>query len=434
MTWLAGPPWIPAAIAFVVGAVVGRFLNRCIDHFPRHESLRAQLAAPFRLSASERALRKGRRPRHRLPIVGWLFKGNPLSRGWRSDLRRAAVEFGNGLLLAAILWSEFPDGFLPLSPNDAFEIAGMGLPAVVVPAATSLTLKLVRLAMHFLLAESLVVATVIDFRKMIIPDGSTVPAMLIGLITSTAAGGVWLVPLWYEDAGLLAILGMSDHFGGGLEIPSFLIAHPHLHGLLASLAGLIVGGGIVWAVRWIGHWALGREAMGFGDVILMAMIGAFLGWQPVLTVFFLAPICAIVVVFLAVISGTSREFPFGPWLSLAAVALIIGWQAIWPFAGRFFLMGRIMPFVGISILLLLAILLRGMRLLRGDRYYAATPHAHWTSADQLLYLSQENAGHARTAWQNGVGNAWSSDRGSRGERRWRAPASPSTWWRLQRRP
>ena len=59
--------------------------------------------------------------------------------------------------------------------------------------------------------------------------------------------------------------------------------------LLSSLVGLAAAGGIVWLVRIIGRYALRKEAMGFGDVTLMAMIGSFLGWQACLFVFFLAP-------------------------------------------------------------------------------------------------------------------------------------------------
>ena len=60
-------------------------------------------------------------------------------------------------------------------------------------------------------------------------------------------------------------------------------------GLLTALVGLVGSGGIVWAVRLIGTAALRREAMGFGDVTLMMMIGTFLGWQACLIAFFLAP-------------------------------------------------------------------------------------------------------------------------------------------------
>jgi len=54
----------------------------------------------------------------------------------------------------------------------------------------------------------------------------------------------------------------------------------HWAGLLSSLAGLAVGAGTIWIVRVLGSTVLGREAMGFGDVTLMAMIGAMLGCRP----------------------------------------------------------------------------------------------------------------------------------------------------------
>ena len=50
-----------------------------------------------------------------------------------------------------------------------------------------------------------------------------------------------------------------------------------------------LGGGLVWGFRIVACWAMGQEALGFGDVTLMAMIGAFFGWQIVWIAFFLAP-------------------------------------------------------------------------------------------------------------------------------------------------
>lgn len=434
MTWLTDSPWFAAAMLFVLGITLGRFLNRCIDRFERYERLSEQLSSLFRLSASERTLRSARRSLHYLPVIGWLVPGNPLSRGRRTDLRHALVELGNGLLLALLVLAEFPEGFHAPPTVDPFAVEGIPLST---PATDSLVLQLVRFLLHTALIESLLVATTIDFQRMIIPDGSTLPTMLLALVTGAAAGGVWLVPVWYEDTQLLAILQFADEFGGGIEVPQFLVEHPHIHGLLVSVAGLIVGGGIVWAVRGIGHWALGREAMGFGDVVLMAMIGAVVGWQPVLTIFFLAPVCAIVVVLVAAISGSSREFPFGPWLSLATVVLLIGWQAVWPYAGRFFLIGRILPFLGIGILILLAVLLKLMRMIRGDRYWRESDFggSPWTSADQLHYLSQENAGHSRNRLTSDGGRAgWQlRNSGGIGERRWRSQPASQAWLRGQRK-
>lgn len=65
--------------------------------------------------------------------------------------------------------------------------------------------------------------------------------------------------------------------------------------LLTSIVGMCFGGGLIWAVRIIGGQALRVEAMGFGDVTLMAMIGAFLGWQAAFLIFFLAPVTAVVI-------------------------------------------------------------------------------------------------------------------------------------------
>ena len=93
----------------------------------------------------------------------------------------------------------------------------------------------------------------------------------------------------------------------------------HWQGLLTALVGMAAGGGLIWLVRIIGSAALGREAMGFGDVTLMAMIGAFLGWQTCLIVFFLAPLAGIVLGIVQLILRRGSEIPYGPFLCLGAL-------------------------------------------------------------------------------------------------------------------
>src|SRR6202011_4374283 len=100
-------------------------------------------------------------------------------------------------------------------------------------------------------------------------------------------------------------------------------------GLLSALVGLAGGGLLVWLVRIIGSAALGREAMGFGDVTLMAMIGTFVGWQGCLLVFFLAPLAGLVIAVGQWGINRGHEIPFGPFLCLATVATIVAWQPIW---------------------------------------------------------------------------------------------------------
>jgi leader peptidase (prepilin peptidase)/N-methyltransferase len=82
--------------------------------------------------------------------------------------------------------------------------------------------------------------------------------------------------------------------------------------------------------------------MGFGDVTLMAMIGAFLGWQAAVLTFFLAPFFGLahalwkLVLYVVKrvtggqLSSTDREIPFGPYLSMAAAVLVFSWRWLWP--------------------------------------------------------------------------------------------------------
>jgi leader peptidase (prepilin peptidase) / N-methyltransferase len=102
--------------------------------------------------------------------------------------------------------------------------------------------------------------------------------------------------------------------------------------LLGALLGLAMGGGLTWGVRLIGSYAYGREAMGFGDVTLMAMIGAFLGWQAVLMAFVAAPFAALLIVGLQFLISGSNVLAFGPYLSLGAVLVVLGWRWLWPIA------------------------------------------------------------------------------------------------------
>ena len=128
-------------------------------------------------------------------------------------------------------------------------------------------------------------------------------------------------------------------------------------GLLTSLIGLAASGGIVWAVRLIGTAALKREAMGFGDVTLMMMIGTFLGWQAGLILFFLAPFAGLVIGLLQFVLRRDDVIPYGPFLCLAAAAVVVAWAPIWDWAAPLFGQGVLVPAVLIVCLALLGVML-----------------------------------------------------------------------------
>ena len=98
--------------------------------------------------------------------------------------------------------------------------------------------------------------------------------------------------------------------------------------LLSALTGMMASMLLVWGVRLIGSAVLGREAMGFGDVILMGFFGAVFGWQGGLILFFLAPAAGVLFGLARLFFRSGREIPFGPVLTLAALALVFLWNPI----------------------------------------------------------------------------------------------------------
>ena len=100
-------------------------------------------------------------------------------------------------------------------------------------------------------------------------------------------------------------------------------------GLLTGLIGLAFGGGLVWSFRVVASWAMQQEALGFGDVTLMAMIGTYVGWQASLLIFFLAPFAGAVVGVTQWLLTRKHEIAYGPYLCVATLLLLLGWVPIW---------------------------------------------------------------------------------------------------------
>lgn len=179
-----------------------------------------------------------------------------------------------------------------------------------------------RIIYHFILFTLLVAATWTDFREYVIPDQITITGMLIGLICAAIAGQLQIIHLWVD---------WNQEIPGlrGPYIPGWLDQYRNLHGIVWSLTGLIVGGGLTWLVRVLSGLLLGQEALGFGDVTLMAMIGSFIGWQPVVLVFLLAPLCGICIALFLRITQGRLILPYGPYLSAATLVVLFSWKWLW---------------------------------------------------------------------------------------------------------
>ena len=179
-----------------------------------------------------------------------------------------------------------------------------------------------RLAYHLTLLGLLILATAIDFDCYMIPDSITLPGSLIGIFGAALIGEAQICHLWVDWAVAIPQLR-------GPYIPGWYDQHRFLHAFAWSLAGLSTGAGLTWLARQVSSRVLGQEAMGSGDVTLMAMIGSFLGWQAVTLVFLIAPLTGIIVgVLIRTISGKTY-LPYGPWLSIAAAIVLFSWSRLW---------------------------------------------------------------------------------------------------------
>jgi leader peptidase (prepilin peptidase)/N-methyltransferase len=145
---------------------------------------------------------------------------------------------------------------------------------------------------NFMFVAALIVIAFIDLDVRIVPDVISLPGIVLGLAFAFING--WAIPEASE------------------VIPS----------PLSALLGIVVGGGILLAVAWGYQFITGVEGMGGGDVKLLAMIGAFLGWPAVPITLFLASLGgAIVGVSLMLTKGVGGKYalPFAPYLCLGAV-------------------------------------------------------------------------------------------------------------------
>ena len=143
-------------------------------------------------------------------------------------------------------------------------------------------------------ALSLVAVSFIDLDFQIIPDEISLGGLALGVIASC------LVPSLHGAATVAQALGRS-------------------------LLGAVVGGGVLYATGVLGTLLFRKEAMGGGDIKLLAMAGAILGWKAVVLTFFLAPLLALVPGILVLLLKRSHVIPYGPFLSVALlVALFAG--------------------------------------------------------------------------------------------------------------
>jgi leader peptidase (prepilin peptidase)/N-methyltransferase len=157
------------------------------------------------------------------------------------------------------------------------------------------------LLVYFIFISSLIIITFIDIEFLIIPDRITLPGIPLALIL-----GSTILPDPFSRLDLL--------------------------GFKASISGILLGGGLFYLVAVVGRAIFKKEAMGGGDIKMMAMVGGFLGWKGViLTTFLGSLIGSIIGISLILLKGQGwgSKIPFGPYLASGAIiTLFLGQELL----------------------------------------------------------------------------------------------------------
>jgi len=179
------------------------------------------------------------------------------------------------------------------------------------------------------------------------------PISMMYPLIELATAGIWAYMAWRHGITIEALRGavfgtillgiamtdarqyiIPDEFSwGGLVIGLLFSLAGGLHGFGTALLGAAVGFGLLWLVGTVGTWVFKEDAMGGGDIKMMAMVGAFVGWQGVLLTIFLGALAGSLVFVPLLLLGNKKLVPFGIFLAIgAAIAYeagpaIYGWYA-----------------------------------------------------------------------------------------------------------
>ncbi len=145
--------------------------------------------------------------------------------------------------------------------------------------------------------------------------------------------GTLLIGIAFTDAREYII---PDEFSvGGLVAGLLLAAAAGLPAFQVAALGAAVGFALLWLVGVGGTWVFKEEAMGGGDIKMMAMVGAFVGWQGVLLTVFLGALLGTLIFLPLMLLGRKKLVPFGVFLAMGGLATYLFGPAIFEWYGRY---------------------------------------------------------------------------------------------------
>jgi len=357
--------WFFVVVAGLFGANVGSFLNVCIYRLPRKGLSVSKPKRSFCPTCGNWI-----RWLDNIPLVSWLALGGccrycrvPISSRYFIVEALTAVLFilvalrylGGAeaqwaaffvvvVLVAALVVASFIDLELRILP-DEITLTGMAVMpfvALLVPELHTRPVDHWVATVAYSLAPGLRVMQG-SFPSWLVSFPGTCTAVVV-------CGAIGFVAGLYGYAGYWRLVHpkepkpVRDGWLGGVLTASFCavavgtmlhadwVLTPRFQSYAAAMVGMFVGSAIVFTVGELGTRVFRKPAMGFGDVKLMGLLGAMTGWSGVIAGFFIACFLGSVVGIVLLVKYRSRYLPFGPFLAVGSLAMIL-----WPNAlGAFF--------------------------------------------------------------------------------------------------
>jgi leader peptidase (prepilin peptidase) / N-methyltransferase len=284
---------LAAGFAAALGAIIGSFLNVVIYRLPREESVVFPNSRCPQCSTTIHAY-------DNIPVLSYLFlRGRCRSCSAPIPARYPAVEALTGILFVAV--------FL-------HDVIGRKGPTAALP-------------FDLMLVSALVALIFIDAEHMILPNVITYPGIIFALVARLLLPFLMGTAAFDDLGSLMRISFLAD-------LPVWAVS------LLGAVLGAMAGGGSLWLMGWLWEKLRGVEAMGLGDVKMMFMVGAYVGWRlSVLTIFLGVVTASLTGIFLMLRRGERNMqmmLPFGIFLGTGAIiALLLGERIISWYAGQF---------------------------------------------------------------------------------------------------
>ena len=281
------PPAVGYIIAGVFGAVIGSFLNVVIHRVPLEESI---VFPNSRCASCGGAIAFY----DNIPVLSWVILGAKCRRcKERISFRYPAVELLTAALFVGVAWHAGLSAALPFD---------------------------------LVFVSALVALLFIDAEHMILPNVITYPGIVFAVVARIAIPYLTGTP-HFDDVPSLQHGALAD-------MPIWVVS------LAGALIGALIGGGSLWLMGWTWEKLRGIEAMGLGDVKMMFMVGAYLGWRLTILTIFVGVLTGSVIGILLMARKGERNMqmllPFGVFLGLGAVAaLLFGAPLVEWYAGQF---------------------------------------------------------------------------------------------------